>query len=76
MLERHHNTFCTNGPFYFAIEPVIGLFKDVPLFTFHLFTIVVMAAPLIGSISRNDWYKKMRIVLATSVDCMLALVYG
>ena len=29
-----------------------------------------------GSIGRNDWYKKMRIVLATCIDYMLAPVYG
>ena len=29
-----------------------------------------------GSISRNYWYQKMRIVLATGIDYMLALVYG
>ena len=29
-----------------------------------------------SSISRDDWYKKMRIVLATCIDYVLALVYG
>jgi hypothetical protein len=29
-----------------------------------------------SSISRDDWYKEMRIVLATCIDYMLALVYG